>query len=282
MSSLTQRTLAAAGITREGARVSRYFDVMVLAAVLFTLTAAFHIHSELTVGDWDMWVDWKDRRWWVTATPIVWIMFPAAVQYGFWTHFRLPIGATVCLTGLVLGTWISRMANFHGLDYFPYSLVFPATGIAGALILDTLLLLLRNQFLVAIIGGFSFALVFFPANWPLIAPFHQPVEYLNQLVSVADLTGYSFMRTALPEYLRIIERGTLRTFAGVSTPISAAFSGFVCIFMYVAWWYFGALLASTRFVPNQLAHWMGVRPLDDPKAKPQVLAPPRAAEAGAD
>jgi methane/ammonia monooxygenase subunit A len=262
MSSLTQRTLVAAGINAPGAKVSRRFDLIVVMAVFFTVTAAFHIHSELTVGDWDMWVDWKDRRWWVTITPIVWIMFPAAIQYGFWTHFRLPVGATLCLGGLVVGTWISRIVNFHGLALFPYSLVFPATGLAGALILDTLLLLLRNQFLVAIVGGFAFALVFFPANWPLIAPYHQPVEYLNQLVSVADLTGYTFMRTSLPEYLRIIERGTLRTFAGVSTPISALFSGFICIFMYILWWYVGALFASTRYVPNQLARWMGLRPAE--------------------
>ena len=40
----------------------------------------------------------------------------------------------------------------------------------------------------------------------------QPVEVANSQLTVADLFGFQYIRTGMPEYLRIIERGTLRTY----------------------------------------------------------------------
>ena len=258
MSQLDRDTLAAAGLSPLAAKLSRYFDVLVLVAVFFTLTAAFHLHSMLSAGDWDMWVDWKDRRFWVIIMPVVWVTFPAAVQFGLWTHFRLPIGATACMTFLLIGTWITRWVQFDHLAYLPYSLMFPATALASALALDAVLLLTRNHFFTAIVGGGLFGLLFFPTNWPLLAAYHLPVEHLGQQVSVADLIGYTFNRTAMPEYLRIIERGTLRTYGDNAVVVSMFFSSFLCMLMYFLWWYIGAALASPKFIPNGLSHMMGL------------------------
>ena len=89
--------------------------------MFIAVTAAFHLHFMLTVGDWDFWIDWKDRQSRVTATPVGLIMFPAALQYVFWERFRLPIGATLAMLALTFGVWVSRTMGFHLWSYFPFS-----------------------------------------------------------------------------------------------------------------------------------------------------------------
>jgi methane/ammonia monooxygenase subunit A len=60
--------------------------------ILFAvLLGSFHIHYMLLAGDWDFWIDFKDRRMWPTVTLIVAMCFAAASQSFFWTRFRLPI-----------------------------------------------------------------------------------------------------------------------------------------------------------------------------------------------
>lgn len=251
--------LVATGISGEAARVSRKLDVLGSAIFFIVFAATLHIHFMLTVGDWDFWVDWKDRRYWVTLTPIVAIMFPAAVQYILWYYLRLPLGATACVAGLIGSEWITRVFGFHLWSYFPLAMVWPATLLPSALVLDAVLLLTKgNMFLTAVIGGAAFALLFPGANWPMLAAYHLPMSHQGELLSVADFMGFTFNRTSTPEYLRIIERGTLRTFGGESTTISAFFSAFVCILTYIVWWYFGKLLSLSAYVPNPLKRAMGL------------------------
>ena len=242
----------------ENAALSRTFDWVVAFIMFIAVTAAFHLHFMLTVGDWDFWIDWKDRQYWVTATPVVLIMFPAALQSVFWERFRLPIAATLAMLALTFGVWVSRTMGFHLWSYFPFSLVWPATTIAGGIVLDAVLLLTGNALLTAIAGGMMFALMFYPANWPLLAPYRLPMEVMNTLVSTGDYIGYAFTRTSTPEYLRFIERGTLRTFGGHSAVVSAFFSGFICIFMYLIWWYIGKALSTVITIPNRFKGAMGL------------------------
>jgi methane/ammonia monooxygenase subunit A len=91
----------------------------------FVVCGSYHIHAMLTMGDWDFWADWKDRRLWVTVTPIVLVTFPAAVQYFLWERFRQPWGATVCVLALLFGEWINRYFNFWGWTYFPVNFCIP-------------------------------------------------------------------------------------------------------------------------------------------------------------
>jgi methane/ammonia monooxygenase subunit A len=161
----------------DAARVFRTIDWMLLPLLFMVVQAAFHIHAMLTVGDWDFWTDWKDRRWWLVVTPISLITFPAAVQYVLWERFRLPIGATAAVSGLLLGQWVSRITNFYGWTYFPLNFTWPATLIPGALLLDCVLMLTRSYLLTGIIGGMLWGVVFYYGNWPMLAPFHLPVNY---------------------------------------------------------------------------------------------------------
>ncbi|MFK4719669.1 methane/ammonia monooxygenase subunit A [Bradyrhizobium niftali] len=249
---------------KESARISRVFDLLVAAILFLAVSGAFHLHYMLTAGDWDMWIDWKDRQWWVTLTPIMAITFPAALQYVFWTKFRLPIAATFAVVCLLFGQWINRYFGFHLWSYFPMSEVIPALLIPGALVLDVALLLTGNFLFTAMSGAFAFALLFYPTNWFWLAPYRLPVEVMGQLVSVGDYISYAFTRTALPEYIRLIERGTLRTFGGHSAIIASFFSAFVSILMYLAWWHIGMLLARVVTTPNTLKNFMGLTDKDEP------------------
>jgi methane/ammonia monooxygenase subunit A len=243
----------------EMARLSRVFDMLVAGTLFLAVIAAFHLHVVLTVGDWDFWVDWKDRQYWLTVTPVLLITFPAAVSYIVWENFRLPFGATFCALALALGQWIDRYFAFNLWSNFPISMVWPATIIPGALAIDAILLLTGNVLLTAILGGMAFGLLFPVANWTMLAAYRLPVEVMgSEVVSVGDLIGYAFTRTTTPEYLRVIERGTLRTLGGHSSAVAAFFSGFLCILVFLLWWYLGKALTYVVTVPNRLKARMGL------------------------
>jgi methane/ammonia monooxygenase subunit A len=241
----------------DAAKIARGLDWIVVAILFFAITAAFHIHMMLTVGDWDFWVDWKDRMNWVTLTPMLLIVIPAALSYPFMEKFGLPISGTLCALCLITGMWLSRYFSFHLWTYFPMSMVWPSIIIPGLMLMDLVYLLSRNLFVTSIFGGSAVAFAFAPANWPILAPYHLPVIHMDQVVSVADMIGYSFTRTATPEYLRMIERGTLRTFGGESTLISTFFSAFVCMILYFVWWKIGEWLTNMGSVPNVLKKYVG-------------------------
>ena len=250
-----------AGLSPEAARISRTFDFLVVAAVVTLFTGAIHLHTMLLAGDWDMFTDWKDRQYWPLILPVVLIMFPAALQAIFWRNFRLPIGATVGATCLMLGVAVTRPVQFVLWTDYPLNMVLPAQMIAGAIVLDVFLLVLRNPLFTAIFGGFAFAFLYYPSNYTILAPFYVPVSHQGMMASMADLIGYVYPRSATPEYIRIIERGTLRTFGDSAAWVSALFSGFICIFMYYLWWKLGEAMSSARFLPNneKVMSLMGIK-----------------------
>ncbi|MFO1353084.1 MAG: methane monooxygenase/ammonia monooxygenase subunit A [Gammaproteobacteria bacterium] len=65
MLAINRQVLEAAGLAPEAARLSRIWDFLVVAAVILLFMGAIHLHVMLTVGDWDMFIDWKDRQFWV-------------------------------------------------------------------------------------------------------------------------------------------------------------------------------------------------------------------------
>jgi methane/ammonia monooxygenase subunit A len=236
----------------------RIADWLLFAIVFWTLAAAFKTSEVLTVGDWDMWVDWKDREWWPLVYPLLCIGFPAVSQAIFWKHFRLPIGATFSVLGIMLATWWSLFMGHMWWTGFPLTLVWSATLLPGALLLDAILYLTGNAVLTAIAGGAMFSIVFYPANWPMMAPYRLVVEHMGQLATVADVIGYTFTRTSMPEYLRIIERGTLRSFGENPAVVSALFSGFLSVIMYGVWYAIGMKLSELPRFKNAYSRYMGM------------------------
>ena len=236
----------------------RTADWLILGIVFWVLAVSFKTTEVLTVGDWDMWVDWKDREWWPLLYPLLCIGFPAVSQAVFWKHFRLPIGATFSVLGLMLATWWSLFMGHMWWTGFPLTLVWSATLLPSALLLDAILMLTGNWVITAIVGGSLFSIVFYPANWTMMAPFRLVVEHMGQLATVADVIGYTFTRTSMPEYLRIIERGTLRSFGENPAVVSALFSGFLSVIMYAVWYLIGTKLSELPRIKNAYGRYMGM------------------------
>ena len=220
----------------------RKFDLPIIFILFFLIGLSVMLHYSLTAGDWDYWIDWRDRRFWPLVTPISLLILTGGFTYSIWARFRLPITATTVALMLVLFSWVSRYYNFHVLTGFPLSFTFPSTYIGIAILLDATLAMTRSLLLSSIFGGLLYGALIFPLNWPLFAAYFQPVEYSGILLSVADLMGYEYIRTTTPEYLRIIEESTLRTFGGSVTPLTAVFAGFVSVFIYGGFLMVGALI----------------------------------------
>ena len=193
----------------------------------------------LTVGDWDFWMDWRDRRWWPLVTPFSLILLPAVLGVFTWNKFRLPIGATFAVLSFVAASWVSRVMNFHNFAGFPLNFVSPSTWVGLGVLLDCTIVITRSWFAAGFIGAFLFGLLTYTINWPIFAPFRMPIDYHGTMVTVADLMGYMYIRTAIPEYVRIIEASTLRTFGEAVTPLTAVFAGFITILNYYLWVWVG-------------------------------------------
>jgi methane/ammonia monooxygenase subunit A len=220
----------------------RRFDGILIIVLFSFLALGISIHYALTAGDWDYWIDWRDRRWWPLVTPLSLMMFIGGFVYPIWKAFRLPVIATAVTTLLCLVSWVSRYFNFGQFTDFPLSFTFPSTYIGLGVIFDSVLIMTRSLLISAIVGPFLFGALIWPLNWPLFAASKVPVEYSGTLVSVADLMGYQYIRTTTPEYLRIIEESTLRTFGGSVTPLTAVFSAFVAVIGYSLFLLLGAAL----------------------------------------
>jgi len=246
MRSEDREILKIVGLNKEQAGLARYFDFLVVAAAFLLFCGAFHLHVMLSAGDWDMFIDWKDRQYWPLIIPIDTIMFPAAVQAAFWYYFRLPIGATLCGVCLLTSVWIGTYSYWHLWTMFPIVLNVPSIIIAGCILLDVILLIFRRWIFVACIGAPLFALTFYPSNMAALTGYYVPVEHLGSMASMADVIGYTFPRSATPEYIRIIETGTLRTFEGTSVWVSGVFAAFVCIFLYMLWWQIGMAFSTVK------------------------------------
>ena len=241
--------LNAAEMSPRIAGYSRTFDYLIVVIAAFLVWSVTHIHFLLFAGDWDFFIDWKDRQYWILITPIVSIMSAAAFQAIFWSLFRLPFGATASALLFLIGVWIVRYHSWEGMAYFPLSLVVPGTSLVGAMALDLILVLSRTWVITAVFGGIIYGLSFFPTNWIYMAPYFQPAEHMGSMASVGDIIGYVFPRSGTPEYIRIIERGTLRTFGDSPNWVSAFFSAFVCMFAYSVFWWMGVAACIPKYIP---------------------------------
>lgn len=226
---------------KERRRMYIQVDWIVIPALVIILAAVFSFHFALLVGDWDYWIDWRDRRWWPLVTPLAVTVLPGVFGYLFWDRFRLPLAGTLSILCLCAAAWLSRYMNFHVFAGFPMGMVFPSSYIALGLLIDCILLLTGSFLYTGIAGGFLAGLLLYPLNWPMLAPFMVPVEMHGTLMTVADVMGFEYVRTAIPEYVRIIEESTLRTFGDAVTPLTAVFAAFLTIINLWFWFWIGSL-----------------------------------------
>ena len=229
---------------------ARALEWIIVPAVLLVITGSFHLHAMLTMGDWDFWLDWKDREFWIVVTPTMIVTYCGALHYILWHHFRLPFGATFAVGTLLLAEWIVRYFGWHIWSNFPVNLVTPAFFWPGALALDAVLCLSGSWIVAGVFGASFFGASFYGANWAWLAAYHVPLEVSSGVTTLADRIGFEYIRTGTPEYIRIIERGTLRTFGQHSAAVSSGFAAFLCTLMYWLWWYIGGLFSTVKYIKS--------------------------------
>jgi methane/ammonia monooxygenase subunit A len=243
----TKDILQAAKMPPEAIHMSRSIDLIYFPILCILLVGTYHMHFMLLAGDWDFWMDWKDRQWWPVVTPIVGITYCSAIMYYLWVNYRQPFGATLCIVCLLVGEWLTRYWGFYWWSHYPLNFVTPGIMLPGALMLDITMYLTRNWLVTALVGGGFFGLFFYPGNWAIFGPTHLPVVADGVLLSMADFMGHLYVRTGTPEYVRNIEQGSLRTFGGHTTVIAAFFAAFVSMLMFVVWWYLGKIYCTAFY-----------------------------------
>jgi hypothetical protein len=82
--------IAALGRMKE----ARIFDAMLILALIGFFTVIPHVSRMLYFGDWDFWVDWKDKLWWPIIGPASALLVTSVGHYLAWHYLRLPLGAT--------------------------------------------------------------------------------------------------------------------------------------------------------------------------------------------
>ncbi|MCZ6773699.1 MAG: methane monooxygenase/ammonia monooxygenase subunit A [Proteobacteria bacterium] len=236
----------------ERSRITEYLernvDLALFAVILFAVAGATVFVMSVTIGDWEFWVDWKDRRFWPLLPVAVLLVFPAGLAAAFWSRFRLPIGCTGVVLLYTIMRWFSVYVNFHLFGGYPMSFVWPSIFIPLAILIDCSLLITRSVFLTGLGGAFLWGLLVYPVNWPLLAAFHEPINFNGEMLTTADLLGYEYVRTGLPEYIRLVERSVLRTFGDAVTPLTAVFAGFVCTLVFYVSWAFGSILNRQTWI----------------------------------
>ena len=234
-----------AAITRS---LERNVDLILFAVIVFAVTGATIFVMSVTIGDWEFWADWKDRRFWPLVPVAALLVFPAGLAAAFWSRFRLPVACTAVVLLYSLLRWVSAYLNLHLFGGYPMSFVWPSVFIPLAIIVDCTLLITRSVFLTGLIGAFLWGLLVYPANWPLLAAFHEPIMFNGEMLTTADLLGFEYIRTGLPEYIRQVERSLLRTFGDAVTPLTAVFAGFVCTLVFYVSWSIGLVLNNQAWI----------------------------------
>jgi methane/ammonia monooxygenase subunit A len=223
--------------------IDRKWDIVFWVTAAFVVGAAADITKLLFAGDWDFWTDWKDRQWWPIITPFAVIIIPSALQYIQWLAWRMPTGAIYTCLCLFVAAWVGRIVQWDWFGGFPLNFVWPVSVLAAAIWLDWVLLKTKSFVLTGLIGAMGFAFILWFANYTTLAPFLQPTEWMGQTVTVADVQGIEYVRGQTPEYLRLVEDGSLRTFLGQTQYVSLIFGATLAVAGYWIGQFIGRMLA---------------------------------------
>ena len=225
----TRRLELRAVLNRRYVYIDRKWDIVFFVSAAFVIAAAGDLTRSLFAGDWDFWVDWKDRQWWPMVTPFATIIIPSAIQYIAWVGFRLPLGATFTALCLFAAAWIARVYQWEAFVSYPFTLIWPASVVPAAVLVDWILLKTRSFILTSILGGIIWTFAFWISNYVSLAPYLQPSIFMGHMLSVADVLGIQYLRSQTPEYLRLVESGTLRSFLGETQYVALAFGSTVAV-----------------------------------------------------
>jgi methane/ammonia monooxygenase subunit A len=202
--------------------LDRKWDIVFWVTAAFVVGAAAELTTMLLVGDWDFYTDWKDRQWWPMVTPFAIIIVPSALQYLHWHVWRMPTGAVYTALCAGIASWVGRIVQWDWFGGFPLNYVWPLTMIVAAIWLDWVLLKTKSFLLTSLIGSVGFTLIWWASNHVLMAPFRQTADWNGMTMTVADVQGVEYVKSQSPEYLRLVEAGSLSAFDGQTLPVALA------------------------------------------------------------
>jgi methane/ammonia monooxygenase subunit A len=205
--------------------IDRKWDIVFWVTAVFVVAGAADITKQLFAGDWDFWTDWKDPQWWPVITAFATIIIPSALQYIQWAAWRFPTGATYTSVCFFLAAWVGRYFNWHLAEAYPMNFVWPISTVCAGIILDWTLMKTKSFLITSFVGAHLWAVLVWAYNYVPLAPFLQPAQFMGHVLTVADIQGIVYIRSQTPEYLRLIERGALRSFLGETQYVSLAFAG---------------------------------------------------------
>jgi methane/ammonia monooxygenase subunit A len=230
-------------VNKEYKYIDRKWDAVFWISAAFIVGAAADITMLLFAGDWDFWTDWKDRVWWPILTPFALVIIGSALQYIQWLAWRFPTGMTytaICMWFLsTLGRWL-QWGNFV---WYPMNFVWGGTMVPAGIFADWVLMKTKSFVLTGLLGSAVFAFTWWVSNYVMVAPFLQPAQWMDRVLTVSDIQGISYIRSQTPEYLRIVEHGTLRSFLGETQYVSIVFGMTVAIAGYWIGQFIGRMLA---------------------------------------
>ena len=219
------------------------WDLVFWMTAVFVVGGAADITKLLFAGDWDFWTDWRDPQWWPVITAFATIIIPSALQYIQWAAWRFPTGATYTAVSLFLVSWVGRYFQWDVATGYPMNFIYPMSCVGAAIFLDLLLMKTKSFVLTSLFGGMIWAFFVWGFNYIPLGWYLQPVEFMDSILTVSDVQGIVYIRSQTPEYLRLIERGALRSFLGETQYVSLMFGGTISILGYWIGQFIGRYLA---------------------------------------
>jgi len=114
--------------TEEVAAAKPFFTTRVITFIAFTATLIFSqnmlsVISQIGVGDWEFWLDWKDYAWApFVYTWLVAVHFPV-YSYVFNKFFKVYFGATLVLMFFFLQRNLMIQLFYVGMNNYPFNFV---------------------------------------------------------------------------------------------------------------------------------------------------------------
>lgn len=156
----------------EEAVVKPIFTTKVITFIAFTATLIFSqnmfaVSSQIGVGDWEFWIDWKDYLW----APFVytWIVAVHFPIYSFLFHrfFKIYFGATMVLMFWFLQRTLMVQLFYVGMNNYPFNYVQLPSYLLPAIATDTALILFglkRHMGLYVLVACFLAGLAVVPGH----------------------------------------------------------------------------------------------------------------------
>jgi hypothetical protein len=125
---------------------SPFFTTKVITFIAFTATLIFSqnmfsVSSQIGVGDWEFWIDWKDYAWApFVYTWIVAVHFPI-FSYVFNRFFKIYFGATLVLMFWFLQRTLMVNLFYVGMNNYPFNYVQLPSYLLPAMATDFTLIL---------------------------------------------------------------------------------------------------------------------------------------------